>query len=210
MAQRILKIFGDSDPGLVFSTAGCEQEYFLIDRNFFFARPDLINAGRTLFGAQPPKGQELEDQYFGAIPERVLACMLETERELYKLGVPVKTRHNEVAPAQYEIAPVYRKCQPGDRSPVPHDDHAAARCPEIRDDLPAARKAVCRHQRIRQASELVPGNTVGESPGTGHDTPQQYAVPGVLRRRDSCGPSSQRSVAGDRCTCRERSSPRRQ
>jgi glutamine synthetase len=106
-AQRILKLFGETDPGLIFSTAGCEQEYFLIDRNFFFARPDLINAGRTLFGAKPPKGQELEDQYFGAIPERVLACMLETERELYKLGVPVKTRHNEVAPAQYEIAPIY-------------------------------------------------------------------------------------------------------
>jgi glutamine synthetase len=107
MARRILILFGDADPGLVFSTAGCEQEYFLIDRNFFFARPDLINAGRTLFGAKPPKGQELEDQYFGAIPERVLACMLETERELYKLGVPVKTRHNEVAPGQYEIAPIY-------------------------------------------------------------------------------------------------------
>ncbi len=106
-AQRILKLFGHADPGLVHATAGCEQEYFLIDRNFFFARPDLINAGRTLFGARPPKGQELEDQYFGAIPERVLACMLETERELYKLGVPVKTRHNEVAPAQYELAPVY-------------------------------------------------------------------------------------------------------
>ncbi|MBP1623192.1 MAG: glutamine synthetase catalytic region, partial [Acidobacteria bacterium] len=106
-AQRILKLFGNDDPGLVYSTAGCEQEYFLIDRNFFFARPDLINAGRTLFGAKPPKGQELEDQYFGVIPERVLACMLETERELYKLGVPVKTRHNEVAPGQYEIAPIY-------------------------------------------------------------------------------------------------------
>ena len=106
-AQRILKLFGHKSPGLVYATAGCEQEYFLIDRNFFFARPDLINAGRTLFGAKPPKGQELEDQYFGAIPERVLACMLDTERELYKLGVPVKTRHNEVAPAQYELAPVY-------------------------------------------------------------------------------------------------------
>jgi len=107
MAQRILRLFGDPNPGLVYSTAGCEQEYFLVDRNFFFARPDLINAGRTLFGAKPPKGQELEDQYFGAIPDRVLACMLETERELYKLGVPVKTRHNEVAPGQYEIAPIY-------------------------------------------------------------------------------------------------------
>ena len=106
-AQRLLKIFGNTDPGLVFATAGPEQEYFLIDRNFFFGRPDLAICGRTLFGAKPPKGQEFEDQYFGAIPERVLACMLEVERELYKLGVPVKTRHNEVAPAQYEIAPVY-------------------------------------------------------------------------------------------------------
>ena len=88
-------------------TAGPEQEYFLIDRNFFFARPDLLDAGRTLFGAQPPKGQEFEDHYFGAIPERVLAFMLEAERELFKLGIPVKTRHNEVAPGQYEIAPVF-------------------------------------------------------------------------------------------------------
>ena len=106
-AQRVLKIFGHENPNLVVSTAGAEQEYFLIDRNFFFARPDLYIANRTLFGAEPPKGQEFEDQYFGAIPERILACMLETERELYKLGVPVKTRHNEVAPSQYELAPVY-------------------------------------------------------------------------------------------------------
>src|SRR6185295_14488088 len=81
----------------------------LIDRNFYFARPDLINAGRTLFGATPPKGQEMEDQYFGAIPERILACMSEVELELYKVGVPVKTRHNEVAPSQYEIAPVFEQ-----------------------------------------------------------------------------------------------------
>ena len=106
-AQRILKLFGHKDIAMVTATAGPEQEYFLIDRNFFFARPDLLNAGRTLFGAKPPKGQEFEDQYFGAIPERVLACMLETEREMYKLGIPVKTRHNEVAPSQYEIAPIY-------------------------------------------------------------------------------------------------------
>lgn len=106
-AQRVLKQFGHKDPGMVFATAGPEQEYFLIDRNFFFARPDLLNAGRTLFGAKPPKGQEFEDQYFGAIPERVLACMLDAEREMYKLGIPVKTRHNEVAPSQYEIAPIY-------------------------------------------------------------------------------------------------------
>jgi glutamine synthetase len=106
-AQRILKLFGHVDGSFVASTAGPEQEYFLIDRHFFFARPDLLTAGRTLFGAKPPKGQEFEDHYFGAIPERVLAFMLEAERELFKLGVPIKTRHNEVAPAQYEIAPVF-------------------------------------------------------------------------------------------------------
>ena len=105
-AVRVLKLFG-STAERVYATCGPEQEYFLIDRNFYFARPDLINAGRTLFGAKPPKGQEMEDQYFGAIPERVLACMAETELELYKVGVPVKTRHNEVAPSQYEIAPVF-------------------------------------------------------------------------------------------------------
>jgi glutamine synthetase len=105
-ALRILKLFR-SDASKVYTTAGPEQEYFLIDKHFYFLRPDLINAGRTLFGAKPPKGQEMEDHYFGAIPERVLACMLETETELYKLGVPVKTRHNEVAPSQYEIAPLF-------------------------------------------------------------------------------------------------------
>ena len=106
-AQRVLKVFGNANPGYVFATAGPEQEYFLIDRNFYFARPDLHIGGRSLFGAKPAKGQEFEDQYFGAIPERVLACMLDCEQQLFKLGVPVKTRHNEVAPSQYELAPVY-------------------------------------------------------------------------------------------------------
>jgi len=105
-AVRILRLFG-SKAERVATTCGPEQEYFLIDRHFYFARPDLINAGRTLFGARPPKGQELEDQYFGHIPERVLAFMHEVETELYKVGVPVKTRHNEVAPSQYELAPIF-------------------------------------------------------------------------------------------------------
>src|SRR6188474_2521940 len=105
-AVRILKLFG-SKAERVMTTCGPEQEYFLIDRHFYFARPDLINAGRTLFGARPPKGQELEDQYFGAIPDRVLAFMHDVETELYKVGVPVKTRHNEVAPGQYELAPIF-------------------------------------------------------------------------------------------------------
>jgi glutamine synthetase len=106
-ALRILKLFGNKDARKVFTTVGPEQEYFLIDKNFFYARPDLINAGRSLFGAPPPKGQELEDQYFGVIPERILACMADAEAQLFKLGVPVKTRHNEVAPSQYEIAPIF-------------------------------------------------------------------------------------------------------
>ena len=105
-AVRILKLFG-SKAQRVLTTCGPEQEYFLIDNYFYLSRPDLINAGRTLFGAAPPKGQELEDQYFGAIPDRVLSFMSAVESELYALGVPVKTRHNEVAPSQYEIAPVF-------------------------------------------------------------------------------------------------------
>jgi len=105
-AIRILKLFG-KDVKHVFTTVGAEQEYFLIDRNFYMLRPDLINCGRTLFGAKPPKGQELEDQYFATIPERVLACMADAEAELFKLGVPIKTRHNEVAPSQYELAPLF-------------------------------------------------------------------------------------------------------
>ncbi|MEC5150783.1 glutamine synthetase III [Cryobacterium sp. GrIS_2_6] len=108
-AERILRLFGHSDPARVVSFCGPEQEYFLVDRHFFLARPDLLNSGRTLFGAKPPKGQEFDDHYFGAIPERVLGFMMDTERELFKLGIPAKTRHNEVAPGQFEIAPMFER-----------------------------------------------------------------------------------------------------
>ena len=111
--MKALRLFGDSSAQRVFTTVGAEQEYFLIDEQYYFERPDLITTGRTLFGAKPPKGHELDDHYFGSIPERILACMLETERELGKLGVPVKTRHNEVAPNQYEIAPVFENSNVG-------------------------------------------------------------------------------------------------
>jgi glutamine synthetase len=106
-AMRILRLFGNNEVQKVYTTLGPEQEYFLIDKHFYYARPDLMYCGRTLLGARPPKGQELEDQYFGSIPERVLAYMADVETELTKLGVPVKTRHNEVAPAQYELAPLF-------------------------------------------------------------------------------------------------------
>lgn len=106
-AQRILKHFGHEEVGYITVTAGAEQEYFLIDKNFYYMRPDLMSAGRTLFGAASPKGQEFDDHYFGAINTRVQAFMYDFERELYKMGIPVNTRHNEVAPGQYEVAPVF-------------------------------------------------------------------------------------------------------
>jgi glutamine synthetase len=108
-AERVLKLFGHKDLNHVVSFCGPEQEYFLIDRHFFLSRPDLINAGRTLFGTKPPKGQEFDDHYFGAVPERVLGFMMDTERELFKLGIPAKTRHNEVAPGQFELAPMFER-----------------------------------------------------------------------------------------------------
>jgi glutamine synthetase len=107
-ALRILRIF-DADDGVsqVITTIGCEQEYFLVDEQLYHQRSDLRIAGRTLIGAPPPKGHQLDDHYFGAIPERVMAFMSEAEERLYELGIPVATRHNEVAPGQYEIAPTF-------------------------------------------------------------------------------------------------------
>lgn len=106
-ALKVLRLFGNQSAHRVVTTVGTEQEYFLIDKRYYNLRPDLRITGRTLIGAEPPKGQQLEDHYFGSINERVLAFMQDAEQELYKLGVPAKTRHNEVAPQQYEIAPIF-------------------------------------------------------------------------------------------------------
>ncbi len=106
-AVRVLKLFGKNDVKHVTTSAGPEQEYFLVDKAKFMKRKDLIFTGRTLFGAMPPKGQEMDDHYFGAIPEKILAFMEEFNQELWKLGISAKTQHNEVAPAQHEIAPIY-------------------------------------------------------------------------------------------------------
>jgi glutamine synthetase len=112
-ALRVLRWFGNEGVKRVFTQIGPEQEYFLVDRRLAEQRPDLILTGRTLFGAPSPKGQELEDQYFGSIRERILAFMMDLDRELWRLGIPSKTRHNEVAPAQFEMAPVYESTSVG-------------------------------------------------------------------------------------------------
>ena len=112
-ALRVLRWFGNSTTSRVSTYIGPEQEYFLVDRRLAEQRPDLVLTGRTLFGAPSPKGQELEDQYFGPIRERILAFMMDLDRELWRLGIPAKTRHNEVAPGQFEMAPVYEATSVG-------------------------------------------------------------------------------------------------
>jgi glutamine synthetase len=112
-ALRILRWFDNTSASRVFTNIGPEQEYFLVDRRLAEQRPDLVLTGRTLFGAPSPKGQELEDQYFGPIRERILAFMMDLDRELWRLGIPAKTRHNEVAPGQFEMAPVYEATSVG-------------------------------------------------------------------------------------------------
>ena len=109
-AIRLLRLFGDTETKRVIPQVGPEQEYFLIDKNFYLNRPDLVQTGRTLFGAPPAKHQQLEDHYFGSIKPRILNFMSDVEKELWRLGIPAKTRHNEVAPNQFELAPVYEEC----------------------------------------------------------------------------------------------------
>jgi glutamine synthetase len=108
-ALRVLRLLGNKKSKKIISNLGPEQEYFLIDKDFYYKRQDLVLTGRTLVGAPPAKGQELEDQYFGSIKDRIQAFMHDVEKELYKLGIPAKTRHNEVAPSQFEIAPIFEE-----------------------------------------------------------------------------------------------------
>jgi len=108
-AISMLRLLGNQEAQKVFATLGPEQEYFLVDQDYYFKRQDLVLSGRSLLGAAPPKGQQLEDQYFGSIKERILSFMHDVEEELYKLGIPAKTRHNEVAPSQFEIAPIFEE-----------------------------------------------------------------------------------------------------
>jgi len=135
------------------------ERILLIDRHFFLARPDLINAGRTLFGASRPKGQEFDDHYFGAVPERVLGFMMDTERELFKLSIPAKTRHNEVAPGQFEIAPMFEPGQHRLRHPAAADDHVQNDRQEARHGMPVPREAVSPVSTARASTSTSPWAT---------------------------------------------------
>ena len=189
----------------MFTTVGPEQEYFLIDEQYYFERPDLINTGRTLFGAKPPKGHELDDHYFGSIPERILAFMLETERELAKLGVPVKTRHNEVAPNQYEIAPVFENSNVG-------SDHQQLTM-QVMQNVARRYGLVCLlHEKpfagvngSGKHNNWSMGTDTGENLLEPGDTPHEnLAVPVLLRRRHPGGQQSTR-----RCCARRSPRPAR-
>ena len=154
-ALRVLKLFGNEDVTSVKTTVGPEQEYFLVDKEMYDKRKDLIYTGRTLFGARAPKGQELDDHYFGAIKPRVAAFMKELNEELWKLGVLAKTEHNEVAPAQHEMAPIFSTTNIA----ADHNQLTMEMMQKVaeasRYGMPAPREAFCGRQRKRQAQQLV-------------------------------------------------------
>ena len=174
-AERVLRLFGHEKPDAVVSFAGAEQEYFLIDRSFFLSRPDLLNAGRTLFGAKPPKGQEFDDHYFGAIPERVLGFMLDAERELFKLGIRPRPGTTRSHPASSSWRPMF------ERSNVAADHQQLlmvtlkTRRPEARHGVPLPREAVRGDQRLGQARQLLARQLDRGQPALPGDTPHDNA-----------------------------------
>ncbi len=208
-AERILKLFGHENLNHVVSFCGPEQEYFLVDRHFFLARPDLLNAGRTLFGAKPPKGQEFDDHYFGAIPERVLGFMMDTERELFKLGIPAKTRHNEVAPGQFEIAPMF------ERSNIA-SDHQQLLMTTFKSIAKKHGMEVLFHEKPFQGVNgsgkhvnfSLGNNELGSLFVPGRQPARQRTVPRVLRRDHPRGAPLRRSAARIRRVGVERPPPR--
>ena len=204
-AVRALSLLGDTEASKVFTTVGPEQEYFLIDEQYYFERPDLVTTGRTLFGAQPPKGHELDDHYFGSIPERVLACMLDAERELAKLGVPIKTRHNEVAPRAVRGRADLRELERRLRPP------AARRCRSCRTWPAATGSSACCTRSRSRASTARASTTTGRWAPTRASTCSSRA-----RRRtrtsSSCSsarPSSRPSTTTSSCCARRSPTPAR-
>src|ERR1039457_2105468 len=212
-AIRALELLGIEDARRVFTTVGPEQEYFLIDEQYYFERPDLVTTGRTLFGAKPPKGHELDDHYFGSIPERVLAYMLEVELELANLGAPIKPRHNEVAPNQFEVAPIFENSNVG-------SDHQMITMQVMQNTarryglvcllhekplwpcVPAAREALRRSERLGQAQQLVDGHGHRPEPARPRRHPLgEPAVPVLLRGGD---PRRQQAPGAPASVYRER------
>ena len=185
-AVHALGLLGDTEAKRVFTTVGPEQEYFLIDEQYYFERPDLYTTGRTLFGAKPPKGHELDEHYFGSIPERILACMMETEGEL-----AAPRRAGQDPPQRGRAQPVrdradLRELQRRHRPPAAHDAGHAERGPALRAGLPAAREAVRRRQRLGQAQQLVDGHRHGRQPArAGRHAAREHPVPVLLQRRSS-------------------------
>lgn len=161
----------DKDVDKVNVTLGWEQEYFLVDEALFLARPDLMQTGRTLMGHIAAKDQQLDDHYFGAIPDRVLEFMKDFEQQAYRLGIPLKTRHNEVAPNQFECAPMFEEANIARRPQHAADDHHATRRTQAQTESAVPRKAVSGRQRIGQALQLVAVHEYGrQSAGPGQDS----------------------------------------
>ena len=195
-ALRILKLFGHTDVTRVLTSIGCEQEYFLIDQDLYEKRKDLRFTGRTLFGAKPPKGQELDDHYFGAINPRVKAFMEELDDELWKLGISAKTEHKEVAPGQHELAPVYTTSNiAADQNQLTMEmmKKVAERHGLV---CLLHEKAFCRNQRLRQAQQLVNYHQYRDQPARPYRrTKPEYHVPAVFVRGDQSGRRASGSFA---------------
>ena len=183
-AVRVLKLFGGTATRVT-ATVGPEQEYFLIDRTFYFTRPDLINAGRTLFGARRPRARSWRISTSAPSPSACSAYMAECETELYKVGVPVKTRHNEVAPSQYELAPIFESANVATDHQMMTMEMLKRIAPKYGLACLTAREAVRRHQRLGQAHQLVDGRRPGQQPAEpGDDAARQHAVPVLLHGGD--------------------------
>ena len=233
-ALRILRLFGNNSAAHVTTTVGPEQEYFLIDKELYKKRKDLRYTGRTLFGAKPPKGQELDDHYFGAIRPRVAKFMAELDEELWKLGIMAKTEHNEVAPSQHELAPVFSDTNIGcdhnqltmemmkkvaDRNglvcllhekPFAEVNGSGKHRRPQRPRLPAARKALRRGQRLRQACQLVDSDRHrDEPPRPGQNALGERAVPALPLRRHKGSRRISGHAARDRRDRGERPQARR-
>ena len=195
----------------VVPTLGAEQEYFLIDRALYALRPDLVTSGRTLIGAKPPKGQQLEDHYFGGIPERIQAFMQESEYELYKLGIPIKTRHNEVAPSQFEMAPIFEEANVASTT----TSWSWRPCAAWR----AATACVCCCTRSRSPASTAAASTAtgrcsdsrGAQPAqAGQDAAPEPALPRLPGRRAQGRAQARRPAARGHRELGQRPSPRRQ